>query len=83
MVSELVSQGFTSGDCDDMAILLASIAVAQGLPSRFVAIRSEPDNPEFTHVFLEVYDRHEWRPVDPSVPYGTRYMQHGVMTGYV
>lgn len=44
-----------AGDCDDMAMLIAAIAIADGYPARLVTVSSSPDSPdEFSHVYVEV-----------------------------
>lgn len=56
------------GDCDDMAILLASLNMAVSNRTRFVTIGTQsPD--EFSHVYIEVeVGENVWRPYDASVP---------------
>jgi Transglutaminase-like superfamily len=59
------------GDCDDVATFYAAAAVAIGKASRFVAIRYTFGNPNFEHVFTQVYDGGQWRILDATVPAGT------------
>jgi transglutaminase-like putative cysteine protease len=59
------------GDCDDVATLFAAFGKALGLYTRLTAIRYTADNPEFEHVFTEVYDGGKWRAFDATVPAGT------------
>lgn len=59
------------GDCDDQAILLASLLESVGIPARFVAIGFAPDF--FEHVYVEAMpDFQEWIALDPTerVPAG-------------
>jgi len=43
--------GVLTGDCDDAAVLAASLLAALDWPSRLVAIRRRGE-PDFTHVFV-------------------------------
>jgi hypothetical protein len=78
MMEDLDTLGYFEGDCDDAAIFYASILYTLGIPCRFVAIRYNPANPEFEHVFVE-YNAHifdegyhaSWSRLDPTVPPGT------------
>lgn len=80
-VSWMMEHGY-EGDCDDMAIMGASLTKSIGFPSRFTAIK--PYNPdEFEHVFCEARIGTEWIPIDPTVPYGTVYQHYGMIHEYV
>lgn len=62
-----------SGDCDDKAVLLASLLESIGHPTRFVALAFQPG--QFSHVITDTrlgYKR--WLPMDPTenVPPGWR-----------
>lgn len=59
------------GDCDDVATLFAAFTYALGFKTRLIAIRYTPENPNFEHVFTEVYDGGNWRILDATVPPGT------------
>lgn len=63
--------GYLEGDCDDIATLYVAMFKALGFPSRFVAIRYTPDNPNFEHVFAQAYNMGVWRTFDATVPAGT------------
>lgn len=53
------------GDCDDQAVLLATMLESVGYPTRFiVAGYSIPG--EFEHVYLQVLVGHEWLDLDPT-----------------
>jgi hypothetical protein len=44
-----------AGDCDDFSTLIACMAIAVGLPTRFVTIAADPKDPErFSHVYVAV-----------------------------
>lgn len=71
------------GDCDDIATLIAAMVKRMGGLVRFVAIQSEQGNPDFTHVYTEIWDGSRWFPIDPTVPSGTLYTEVGRMVHYV
>jgi hypothetical protein len=58
-----------AGDCDDQAVLAATMLNSLGYETRFrtVALRNSPD--EFSHVYVEVRDKQtgSWMPLDPTV----------------
>jgi hypothetical protein len=83
MVDELRSYGRFSGDCDDAATMIAAVLLAMGRRARFEAIRTDPDNTEFLHVFVSVEGVRGWEPVDPTVHEGTIYQDFGRMTVHV
>lgn len=58
-----------SGDCDDKAVLLASLLEAIGHPTRFVAVGFQPEN--YSHVFVDtrVGPPGKWLSLDPTEPY--------------
>lgn len=57
-----------AGDCDDMAILLGAMWEATGHPVRLVLAGPDPLRPHlFTHVYLEVYCKGCWIPLDLTI----------------
>jgi hypothetical protein len=58
-----------AGDCDDQAVLAASMLNSLGYETRFrvVALHGSPD--EYSHVYVEVRDKTtgDWIPLDPTV----------------
>lgn len=59
-----------AGDCDDMTILLGAMLEAIGHPVRLVLSGQEPLKPDlFTHIYLEVFHRGRWIPLDATMPY--------------
>lgn len=52
MIDEINYQGWTSGDCDDAAMLSASILASAGALTRFRAIEPQPDG-SYRHVLCE------------------------------
>lgn len=59
MIAELADNRRVFGDCDDVAVLIATLYVAIGLPVRLVAIRGSGDV-HFVHVFPEVFLGQWW-----------------------
>jgi len=60
------------GDCDDVSTFYAAVALVLGKRARFVAIRYRAENPNFEHVFAQVYDGVQWLVYDATVKPGTR-----------
>lgn len=60
------------GDCDDVSTFFCGCCAALGFKSRFVAIRFNPSNPYFEHVFAQAYDGGNWRTLDATIPEGAR-----------
>lgn len=55
-----------AGDCDDKAILLASLLGSIGHPTRFIAVAFAPH--QFSHVWLQVYLNGRWIDLEPTEP---------------
>lgn len=62
-------RGFTQGDCDEAAMLAASLGMANGIPARFRALAFSQNAP-YTHVIADLHDGHRWTPVDITKPQG-------------
>jgi hypothetical protein len=59
-----------AGDCDDFSILLGAMLEAIGHPVRLVVTGPDPLRPRlFSHVYLEVYYRGRWIPLDATMPH--------------
>lgn len=59
-----------AGDCDDMSILLGAMLEAIGHPVRLVIVGPDFLRPDlFTHVYIEVYHKGRWIPLDATMPY--------------
>ena len=57
-----------AGDCDDMSVLLAAMAMAIGMPARFVAIVDPMmSKTEFSHVYAAAKANGQWTSMDASV----------------
>ena len=60
------------GDCDDKSMLLASLLLSIGIPTRFIAVK-RPNHKTFSHVYCEGYIDGKWIPMDASgknTPFG-------------
>lgn len=55
-----------AGDCDDKAILLASLLGSIGHQTRFIAISFEPNI--YCHVWLQDYLNGKWVDLEPTEP---------------
>lgn len=55
-----------AGDCDDKAILLASLLGSIGHQTRFVAVAFEPDI--YSHVWVQDYLGGAWVDLEPTEP---------------
>lgn len=58
-----------AGDCDDMAVLLASLLESVGHPTRFIALAFNASL--FSHVLTETRIGSTWLPLDPTVASAT------------
>lgn len=56
---------YGQGDCDDQAVLLASLLESIGHPTRFVAIKGNVLGP-FVHVYTETKIGNKWYPVETT-----------------
>ena len=65
---QLRQTGTIRGDCDDVATLGATLALAAGLPAvRFRVVSFQPAAPRpFTHVFAEVLTSRGWLDFDTT-----------------
>lgn len=63
------------GDCDDKALLLATLLETLGLPTRFVALGF---GPRFSHVLVEVRLSSGWWPLETTEPVPAGWYPRGV-----
>jgi hypothetical protein len=77
MLQGLQATGRLVGDCDDIAILHSAILTCLDFKTRFVAIRSTLNDPNYDHVYIEADDHGTWKPYDATVPVGTNYEVFG------
>ena len=69
------------GDCDDKAILLATLLESAGHPARFVAVGFEPDN--FSHVYVESKIGAAWVALETTESVDLGWFPDGVITRMV
>jgi transglutaminase-like putative cysteine protease len=81
MLNQLRTENIIEGDCDDISIFLASVTLAAGTNTRFVAIETDGDG-EYNHVYVEVLINDKWYVLDPTVESGTPYEYHERMYEY-
>lgn len=68
MLADIASAWFTQGDCDDMATLVAALALAVGLSVMFVTVGLDTPDAPFSHVYatLRGPGMPGWLDVDPA-----------------
>lgn len=66
MLRRIESAGYAYGDCDDMATLAGALALAMGIPARFVLVGFNGGPLE--HVYTELWTPNGWEAVDPAKP---------------
>ena len=66
------------GDCDDKAVLLASLLEAIGHPTRFVAVGFAPG--EYSHVFVDtIIGNKKWLSLDTTEPQPMGWRPPGIV----
>lgn len=74
MIQDVETKGFVWGACDDAAVLLATLGMADALRARFRAVAfgrtDRPDaNAPLSHVITDLHDGQTWCPLDVTKPY--------------
>lgn len=69
MLRQVLTRGRASIDCDDVAVLAASLGLTLGLRARFVTVGFSPNSP-YAHVWTELTDprRQAWVDCDITRP---------------
>ena len=75
MLEDIATRGLAQGACDDAAVLIATLGMANGIPARFRAIafcvqlegRCDP-TVAYTHVIADLFDGVEWQDCDVTRP---------------
>ena len=67
MLAEWEQHGEAVGDCDDAAILGASVALAAGYRVRWVLLGFKPGGP-FGHIYAEALEAGRWQDFDITRP---------------
>lgn len=67
LAAEIMVRGQAVGDCDDRAMLAASLALALGMRPAFVVIGTRADGP-YEHVYYALWmgEVARWQPFDPQ-----------------
>lgn len=73
MLEDIESRGITQGACDDAAVLIATLGMANGIPARFRALAFwlEQDGQlidPFTHVICDLCNGPHWFELDVTRP---------------
>jgi hypothetical protein len=66
MLDTIRRDGVFLGDCDDLSVLLATLAEGAGYGTRFRV--QGPDGGDYTHVLVDVQTPQGWVSLDPSNP---------------
>lgn len=56
MMDRINEQGFCHGDCDDMALLIATLIIAVGGEPVFRAVRYKDEYDHYNHIYVVVID---------------------------
>lgn len=74
MLQDVDTRGKAQGACDDAAVLVATLGMANGIPARFRALafcvdvgRCDPLE-AYTHVITDLFDGDTWRELDVTRP---------------
>lgn len=52
-----ITRGISQGDCDDMALLIATLLIAIGHQPYFRAVRYKDSSGPYNHIYVVVYER--------------------------
>jgi hypothetical protein len=73
MLCDIERKGYTWGACDDAAILMATLGMANALRAQFRAVafgaRGPDDSARLSHVICDLFDGDDWEPLDITKPY--------------
>jgi hypothetical protein len=56
MIRMMKDVGYSMGDCDDMALLIASLLMSVGIRPHFRAVKYRQDSPNYNHIYVVVYE---------------------------
>jgi transglutaminase-like putative cysteine protease len=85
MITDVETIGYVQGACDDAAVLMATLGMANGLEARFRAVafahRSAPDDSvPFSHVIADLFAGDGWDVLDITKPDDLQRPPHVVRT---
>lgn len=69
-IREIKLRGYTQGDCDEAAMLGATLGMANGMPARFRSLAFGSRTAPFTHVIADLAVDGQWHPLDITKPQG-------------
>ena len=67
MLADIMQKGRAHGDCDDHALLLATMLQTIGIRAKFEAVKLLPNDAEFNHVIVSANLRGEWIDLDSTI----------------
>lgn len=67
VIDQIENQGFASGDCDDMALLIATMLLSIGHNPKFRCVRYESKSGSYNHIYVVVYDQNHPGPTERIV----------------
>ena len=69
MIFAMQQRGYTQGDCDDAAMVIATLGMANGIPARFRALAFYSPDAPYTHVIADLCAvSGRWFPLDVTKP---------------
>jgi len=71
----------TAGDCDDQAVLLASMLMATGHPAQFIAVGL--NGGPLSHVMVQTLVGSQWLGVETIIPKPLGWMPPGITRHYI
>ena len=69
LLQKIAKNFYYNFDCDDMAVLAASLGKAVGLPAKFVGLGFIRKNAPLTHVYTILKVKNKWFPIDLKAQY--------------
>jgi transglutaminase-like putative cysteine protease len=67
--TEIRQRGYTQGDCDEAAMLAATLGMANGIPARFRALAFYSPTAPYSHVVCDLLGPgRQWIPIDITKP---------------
>lgn len=85
MITDVETIGYVQGACDDAAVLMATLGMADGIAARFRAVafahRAAPDDSvPFSHVIADLFAGDGWDALDVTKPDDLQRPPHIVRT---
>ena len=67
VIDQIENQGFSSGDCDDMSLLIATLLLSIGHNPKFKCVRYQSLTGNFNHIYVVVYEQNHPGPTQRIV----------------